>query len=183
MMPIVYNNMNMNTFSHYFCGVDLNSSLHIGNPLETKISGGTDVYWQDPVCTDNGFSAMEHFSSYGRALQRRLSHSHIALCRAVSSNGLCSTDLSGEPSGYRSVPVCSNVQALSYGNQRTNFSLYAGRCQRIPRLAHLRRFRSTVDLSGKKAVCQRESRSRVVQHCLCTGLHHYRPVPVDVSVG
>src|SRR5208283_442090 len=158
MMPIVYNNMNMNTFSHYFCGVDLNSSLHIGNPLETKISGGTDVYWQDPVCTDNGFSAMEHFSSYGRALQRRLSHSHIALCRAVSSNGLCSTDLSGEPSGYRSVPVCSNVQALSYGNQRTNFSLYAGRCQR-------------------------ESRSRVVQHCLCTGLHHYRPVPVDVSVG
>src|SRR5208283_11753 len=182
-MQIVYNNMNTNTFSHYFCGVDLNSSLHIGNPLETEISGGANVYWQDPVCTDNGFSSMDHVLSHSRALQRRLSRSHIALCRAISNNGLCSTDLSRKPSGYRGMPVVSNIQALPYGNQRTNFSLYSGRCQRIPRLAHLRRFRPAVDLSGKKAVCQRDSRSRPVRYCLCVGLHHYRPLPVDVPLG
>jgi hypothetical protein len=48
---------------------DLNLILHIGNPLETKISGGADVYWQDPVCADNGFSAMS-WSTFHRIVER-----------------------------------------------------------------------------------------------------------------
>lgn len=84
MLLIAYKHMNTNTFPDYFCGADLNSCVHIGNPLEPENAEGADVHLEDPVCPN----AMEYVSSYRRAIQGTLSRAHIAVCRTVSRNGL-----------------------------------------------------------------------------------------------
>ena len=89
------------------------------------------------------------------------------LRRAVSCHGLRATDLPRELARYRSVPGGSGRQALPHGHRRGGRSLDAGRCQRIARLAHLRRVGPTADRRGPRALRRRELRRRAGQHRLC----------------
>ena len=166
-----------------FGGVDLDSIQHIGHVVGIEDSGGADVRRQNPVCPDHGLSPMEHFSSYRSEIQRRPSGALSSLCRAISNNGFRPTYLSGESPRYRSLLVGSGCKALSHGSSRTGQSIHPGRRQRIPRLAHLCRLRSTIDSSSKKALFRRELRCRHIQYRICTGCHDYRPLSVDVSLG
>ena len=151
--------------------------------LGTDISGGADVYRQNAICPNHGLSSLEHISSYCRPVWRRLSYSYFPLRRAISYPGVCPVDLSGETARYRGLLVGSGVEALPYGHQRIDIPVDSGRCKRIPRLAHLRRFCAEADCSSKKALCWRGTRSQSFQHGLCAGLYNYRPLSFCISMG
>ncbi|MDB5393255.1 MAG: transposase, partial [Rhodospirillales bacterium] len=62
------------------------------------------------------------------------SRADTLLRRAISGDGVRSTDVPGEPARYRDLFVGTGVEAVSHGFSRTGSALNAGRRQRIARL-------------------------------------------------
>lgn len=85
----------------------------------------------------------------------------------------------------RDIEVCLSAQAgkLYHMGLRDGETLDAGRCQRIPRLAHLCQLRTEVDRSGAETLRPGRPGAGTVQHRLCLGLDDHRPVLVGISVG
>src|SRR3989454_2418922 len=137
-------------------GVDLNETRLPVLLFRRCIAGGTDEYGQDPVRSAHGFSAVDDICAHRGAVRRRPLRQVVVLRRAFPGHGICPTDLPGESQGHRSLPVGASVEALSHGVSRTDSSLDAVRCERSPRLAHLRRLRAGADPSGQKALRGRE---------------------------
>ena len=67
----------------------------------------------------------------------------------------CSTDLSCEPARHRDLPPRPSPEALPRRLSLCHRSEYARRCQRTPRLAHLRGLRSSLDRPYAAAVLSR----------------------------
>ncbi len=100
------------------------------------------------------------------------------LCLAFAA-----TDLPRKPPRHRDVSAILPAQALPCGLPRQHLAEHVGRRQPRPRLAHLRRFRSSVDRSSAKAVCRRAHGRGTGTDRLCAGQHHDRPLPEPVPVG
>src|SRR5580693_3247718 len=132
-------------------GVDLNL---IGRYSEF-FRGATREHRQNAFRSTHGFSAVEHLHADCCALRWRRSGPNAVLRRAIPGDGICATDLSGEPARYRSLPVGSSLETLSHGVSRTGAAIDAGRCQRGARLAHLRAVRPPADRPGAEALCRR----------------------------
>src|ERR1700731_206035 len=133
-------------------GVDLNL---VGRYSEF-FRGAAREHRQNTFRTTDGFFALEHLHADCCALRWRRSGADAALCRAIPSDGVCATDLPGEPARYRSLPVGSSLETLPYGLSRTSAAIDAGRCQRGARLAHLRGVRPPADRPGEEALCRRQ---------------------------
>src|ERR1700680_3304107 len=133
-------------------GVDLNL---IGRYSEF-FRGVAREHRQNAFPSTHGFSAVEHLYADCRALRWRRSGANVVLCRAISSDGVRTTDLPGEPARYRSLPVGPSLEALLHGLSRAGPAIDSGRCQRDARLAHLRGVRSPADCGGEEALCQRK---------------------------
>ena len=137
------------------------------------------MYIGKTVRPDHAVPAMEGLSPHRRTAWWRLSSQDADMCRALPYSGLRSTHLSREPARRRSLPVGASREALTHGHPRSGVPLYAGRCQRVAPLAHLRRVRPSIDRSGKTALRQRRLWAGSDQHGLCVGFDHHRPVSTD----
>src|SRR5580704_17427043 len=143
-------------------GVDLN---FVGRYSEF-FRGAAREHRQNAFRSAHGFSALEHLRTDCCTLRWRRSGANIALCRAVSGDGVCATDLSREPARYRSLPVGSSPEALPHGLSRTGAAFDAGRCQRVARLVFLMRVRPPADRPGEEPLCRRQLGLGVDQHGL-----------------
>src|SRR5439155_24685781 len=114
----------------------------------------------------------------GQSLRQR-----FLLLGAVPLFGVCSAHLSRKSPRYRSLSSCSATQALSYGLPGPGFSQHVGTRQRTPRLADLRRFRSSLDCRRSRPLPPRTFRSGVVRDRVCPGLDDHRFVPCAFPVG
>lgn len=162
---------------------DLNGAVEFRHPSGFGSAGGRDEHRQDPVRPDHGLPAVEDLSPDRGALPGRSSGADAFLRRAVPLHGLCPAHLSGESARHRSVPVGPGGKALPHGISTADQPLDVGRCQRSARLAHLCRLRPGADHAGKEALRHRRLRGGAVEHGLCAGRHHHRPVSVGVPVG
>ena len=147
------------------------------------VSGGSHERRQAAVCAVDGLRSLDFVRTQRGPLRRRCPRALIDLHRAVSRHGVCATDLSREPARHRSVPERAAQQALRHGLSCAGAPLYAGRCQPVARLAHLRRTGATTDGAGAQPLCQRKPRHRSRCRRLCAGLDHHRPVPEPVPLG
>jgi len=152
---------------------DLNSEVAIRQNSKLLL-GGCHEHRQDAVRPDHGLSAVEDISSNCRAAWRQQRRSDADVRRAVSGDGLCATDLPGESARCRSLPSGSGGEVVSHGLSRTGGEIDAGRCQRVPRLAHLGKFRGAIDCSRARAVSQRGLGTRPDEHGVCAGYFHGR---------
>src|SRR6516162_2899546 len=135
-------------------GVDLNGWQ--AQCLRNFLRRRPHVHRQDVVRAAHGFCAVDDVREDCGAVQRRSSGANAVLRRTISSHGVCSTDLSGEPARYRNLPVGPGVETLSPGFPRTGAALDAGRCQRDARLAYSCRTRRTSDHPSQEAVRRRK---------------------------
>ena len=72
---------------------------------------------------------------------------------------------------------------ISDGKLHDVHALDLGRCQRVPRLAHLRRICPATDRTGAEALLPRRLGAGTDQHGLRARLDDHRPVPVGVPLG
>ena len=94
------------------------------------------------VCSTHQLLVSQRIQPVRRALRWQQECAHFLLLGPVADNVIRPTDLSREPSRYRSVSGRTTEQALSLRTQRTSEALLACRCQRTSGLENLRRFRS-----------------------------------------
>src|SRR5215467_3485659 len=121
-----------------FLGLDLNCAPSICDPAKNSLVGGIDELGQVGVRANHAAFAVDHVSPLCGALSRRAQGQEFFLPRPVPLQGFCSTDLSRKFARHRSVPACASGQAVPHGHQEPGLAQYSGRCQREPRLAHLR---------------------------------------------
>src|ERR1700730_5971931 len=107
-------------------GVDLNL---IGR-YSDFFRGSASEHRQDAFRSADGFSALEHLHADHCTLRWRRSRANAELLRAISSDGVCATDLSRDLARYRSLPVGSSLEALPHGLPRTGAAIDVGRCER-----------------------------------------------------
>ena len=133
-------------------------------------------------------------STHGLLAPARLQHVRATVWRRPSPPRLLvpgsiplprvrATDLPRKPPRHRDVSAILPAQALPCGLPRQHLAEHIGRRQPRPRLAHLRRFRSSVDRSCAKAVRRRAHGRGTGTDRLCAGQHHDRPLPEPVPVG
>ena len=161
-------------------GVDLNLKL-VQSSIFTSEDG--NEYRKDPVRPTHGLPAMDHVHSHSRPLRRQPPGADFPVRRTVPGDGLCSTDLPGKPARHRSLPLGAIAQALPHGLPRASAALDPGRCQRVPRLAHLRRICPAAHRTGAEALRPRGLGAGTGQHGLRARLDDHRPVPVGVPLG
>src|SRR5438552_12650771 len=116
-------------------------------------------------------------------LSRQLPRPKVDQLRTVRCHGFCPIDLAREFARHRNMSARSGIQTLSQRHSPTHRSQYAGRRQRNPRLAHLRRFRSDPHSTGRRALRQRTFCRGTSTSRLRAGLHYHRLVSVAFSVG
>ena len=165
------------------CVSDLKIVLPIWEGQRNDWPGGYCEYRQDLVYSDNGVSAVEYVLSHSQPISGRLSSQDVPMLRAIAGNGLCSDDISGKPSGYRSMPDSPNAETVSHGDIKRSQSLNLSRCKRSARLADICRTRPATDSTGAETICRRVTGRRAEGYRLCTGFNDYRSMSVDVSVG
>src|SRR5271156_3711417 len=142
-----------------------------------------DEYWTHRVLPTDRVPSPPRVSK-GRSSLRWWSLSEKSvLLGSVSRDGVRSVDLPRESSRHRSLPAFGQWQTLPQGVPRQGGTLDVGRCERITRLAHLRRLCAGLDRPRSPALCERSPRYRFGPELVCVGLHDHRPVPVLVSMG
>lgn len=112
----------------------------------------------------------------------RSSPSRLLVSGSIPLPRVRPTDLPRKPPRHRDLPAILSVQALPCGLPQPHRAEHLGRRQPRPRLAHLRRFRSSVDWSCAKALRRRTHGRGTGADRLCAGQHHDRPLPEPVSV-
>jgi hypothetical protein len=98
-------------------------------------------------------------------------------------HGLCSTNLSREPTRYRRLSEGALRSTLPPGLPQPCVSQYARRCQRSARLAHLRGFGDAPDQKGKTAIFWPADRCRTATKRLCIRFDNHRSLFEPLSVG
>src|SRR5258708_10536529 len=126
-------------------GIDLKSKpvqpLHARHLRERR----ADELWQIDLCTTDGLSSFQEFSTLCQTLSWRLQTQDIFLLGSVSLHELRAANLSRESARYRSLPARATHQALPSRHSRPSLAQYLGPCELGTRLAHLRRLRAGVD--------------------------------------
>ena len=156
----------------------------MGNFLGVSLWGISHERRQDAFCADYGVRAVDELWSNRGSLQRQRRRSAHDLRRAISSHGICATDLARESARYRSDAGRQCEQTLCDGIASQHSSLDVGRCQRVARLAHLVGRGRVADSSGTQAL-QRYGFGRIgsEEHSLRAGCDDNRSVFESVRLG
>src|SRR5258708_17051246 len=141
-----------------------------------------DEFWQIDLCTTDGLSSFQEFSTLCQTLPGRLQTQDVFLLGSVSLHELRTANLSRESARHRSLPARATHQALPSRHSRPGLAQYLGPCELGTRLAHLRRLRAGVDYPRSSALRKRHLRPPIAPdglHALC---HHHRFVPGAFSL-
>src|SRR5215475_15826844 len=142
-----------------------------------------DEHRQIDFLSTDGLSAMDSVPGVRRTLSWRLQTKKLFMLGPVSLHGFCSTDVSRKSARYRSLPASQSIQALSHGYSWPRLAEYVGQRQLGARLAYLRRFCTSANQPGQRAVPQRRFQPDIAGDNLRARHHHDRLVPVALSLG
>ena len=160
---------------------DLNRKSPSGHALNSDIFGVKHVYGPTHFFPGNRSPANAHVPALRATLPRRKVCKTLSVFRPVSQHGVRATDLSGEPSRYRSLSARTPKQALSHGHPFQGRAEHTLRCQRAARLAHLCRLRPGSDPNRTASVRRRRLGARTRQHRLRARCVNHRSVSFRLS--
>src|ERR1035437_7228403 len=164
-----------------YLGLDLNNACGFCDTAKYDVAGVIDEPRQAGVCAIDGTLSADDISSLRDALSGRTQGQDFLLPGSVLVHGVRAVDLSGEPSGHRSLLACAALQALSPWDPFGHGPQYAGQRQPGARLAHLRRRRTEPDWYCSTPLYQRTLRCRSEGNGLRARHDDHRSVPVGVS--
>src|SRR5215204_267290 len=155
-------------------GIDLKSKPV--QPLHPQVlrQRRADEFWQIDLCTTDGLSSCQGFSTLCQTLPGRLQTQDFFLLGSISLHGLRTTNLSGEFARYRSLPARATDQALSPRHSRPSLTQHSGPCKLGARLAHLRRLCASVDYPRPRALRGRQLRRGIGPDGLRARCHYHR---------
>src|SRR6266852_3434650 len=116
------------------------------------------------------------------SLSRRLSAKDFLLLGSVSVDGFRAANLSRQSARYRGLPPFYAGQAVPHGISRQGGALHSRRCQRVTRLANLRRFCPGVDWNCATVVCPRPHGRGSAAQSIRVGLYYHRSLSVAFSL-
>src|SRR5260370_10541039 len=110
-------------------GIDLKSKPV--QPMHARLlrMRRADEFWQINLCTTDGLSSFQEFSTLCQTLPRRLQTQDFFLLASVSFHDLRAANLSREFARHRSLPALSTNQALPSPHSRQSVSHYPGPCE------------------------------------------------------
>src|ERR1022692_526165 len=111
--------------------------------------------WSHRLLAVNQLSSRPGVPSLRRALPGRSPAARLQLLGSISGDGLRPVDLSGKSARHRSLFGFVARQTVSPGIPWQSGSLDAGGCERIARLAYLRRLRTEAVCNRTRTVCPR----------------------------
>src|SRR5713101_2357596 len=132
-------------------GIDLKSKPV--QPMHARLlrMRGANEFWEIDLCTADGLSSFQGFSTLCQTLPGRLQTQDFFLLGSVSLHDLRTVNVSRESARYRSLSARATHQALPSGHSRPSLAQYSGPCELGPRLAHLRRLRASADYPRSRA--------------------------------
>ena len=137
----------------------------------------------DHFLTNHEFPSNLRIQQMRQSLSRQSIYQIILNPQSVLHHVICTTDIPGELTRYRSLSQCNAQQAIPHRYSRACQAQHTGRCKRTTRLAHLRRFCSSTYQNCTAALCGRRYRYRFGQYHLRTGLNNNRFVPFTFPMG
>ena len=164
---------------------DLKLEFEIGDPF-ISLWGRKEIayeFWEDHFFSTDGISPAVRVLQVRGALSRQSQGEKFHMLGPVPLHGFCSTHLSGESSGHSIMSSRGARKIISHGHQRESVTQHVSSRQQRSGLAHLRRFRSIPDWSGKVSLLGHRLRSSTGTNSLCAGLHDHRLMSFAVSVG
>src|SRR5229473_2004623 len=161
--------------------IDLNCAAAIRSAVSSR--RWRHEQWTELVFATHWSLAPARVSPMCATLRRQLSGAEFFLLGPVSRDGVCAAELPGNSAGHRRLPRLVRTPAVSSGNPRPDLAQHAGRCQRVARLADLRRLRSGIDPGSSPTLSRRRLGSRARQHGLRAGFDHHRSVYRLVPLG
>ena len=135
------------------------------------------------VCSIDGTPLTANVSTVRSQISKPLSNAQVFASRSISQHGLRPAHLSREFARHRNLFAGSSGKALSSRHSWQHRAQHTSRCQRIPRLSHLRSFCDESDPDGTQALRQRQLCCGVGTNRLRTRHHDHRPVLECVPLG
>jgi len=94
-------------------GLGLNCECHFCDPAKRAFVGAIDEPRQAGVCAADAASSADHPPPLRRPQSGRVQGEVLLVPGSVPVHGVRTVDLSGEPSGHRSMPARTKLQTLS----------------------------------------------------------------------
>jgi len=138
---------------------------------------------QTDFFASHGPSAFAYFPPMRQSLSRQLSDKTFYMPRPIFLHGLRSTDLSGEPTRYRSMSSSPAAQTIPHGHEKRRSKVDTCRGQRTAKLAYICRLCIFLNPDCQKTLQRRTFRRRLETDGLCSGCYDNRPLPLSVSLG
>src|SRR5215469_17529414 len=159
--------------------------LNFERPIRSAVSSRRRRHeqWTEPVCTTHQSLAPARVSPVCGTLRWQLPGPELFLLGPISLHGLRAVELPGKSARHCCLPAFARTPVVSSGNPRPDLAQHAGRCQRVARLADLRRLRSGIDWGSTPTLSRRRFGNRARQYCLRAGFDHDRSVYGLVPLG
>ena len=165
-------------------GIDFNLPLNFGQYTFTDLLKGlADAYRTDSFLTTVRLSSQKTIRQMCSTISRQPSNKNVFLFRSIPVYGVCTDNLSPEPSGHRNLPESDAAETLSLRYTRECFTQYLGKCERTSRLENLRRLRTNSNKQSPNALRQRRLRYSTKSRSLCSGFNHHRFMFVTIPMG
>jgi len=114
--------------------------------------GMADVYRSNYLLSVDGLPPKTRVQKMCETIQGQLPSANIFMSRSIPVYDVRSVDLPREPSGYRNLSACHELQALPCRYTRKSLQKHSGKSKREERLAYLSRLRSRFDTHRQGAV-------------------------------
>src|SRR5207247_2587417 len=164
---------------------DLNFVPAFSSPilLRTQFEDSQCEARTNHFCPNHGVHLSRRISPVRSEIRRQSKCAPTVVLEPVSGDGLCSTDLSPQPSRHRSLFESTAFQALSLRLQSPHPTLHSGRRQRASRLENLRRLCPYSDRHRSASVRRHRSWIGSGGYRLRSGRYHHRSVSECFPLG
>ena len=162
-------------------GIDFNLPLNFGQyTFINLLKGLANAYRSYGFLAIDRLPSQKTIRQMSSQISRQSSGKNFFLFRSIPMQGLCSDNISSEPSRYRGLFAGNAAKTLPLRHMRKCFTQYISIRKRTSRLENICRLLADFDKQSPNALCQRGLRHSTVPRGLCSGFNNHRFMYVSV---
>ena len=165
-------------------GIDFNLPLNFGQYTFTDLLKGlANACWTNSFLTTDRLCSQKTIRQMCSQISRQPSNKNFFLLRPIPVYGVCSDNLSPEPSRHRNLSSSNAAKTLSLRYTGECFPNHAGEGKRKSRLENLRGLCTNPNKQSPNALRRRRLRHSTEPRGLCSGFNNHRFMSVTFSMG